>query len=194
MNASAFIVAGSDTTANTMAYLLWSICQRPDIRDALVKEIQTLPEDFTEPDLRELPFLNQCIDETLRLYSAAPSSLPRVVPPGGAQLGDYWLPEGATVSTQAYTLHRDPDVFPNPLQFDPHRWEAPTKVMKETFMPFGRGPRGKFRTACMLLHQKLTSFRSLHRFTLGVYRTPDSHCTVFSRISYCVCVKSGGIF
>lgn len=151
VNAQAFIVAGSDTTAHSLTYLFWSVCQRPELRDALVKELRTLPEEFTEHDLRDLLFLNQCIEETLRLYSAAPAELPRIVPPGGAELGSYWLPGGTTVSAQAYTMHRDPDVFPNPLLFDPYRWAMPTKAMKESFMPFGRGPRSMFRIAGMFL-------------------------------------------
>lgn len=144
INAQSFIIAGSDTTAHSLTYLIWSICRRPDLRDVLVKEVQTLPEGFTEHDLRGLPFLNQCIEETLRLYSAAPAALPRAVPPCGADLGGYWFPGGTSVATQAYTMHRDPDIFPNPDKFDPYRWAAPTKQMKEAFMPFGRGPRSMF--------------------------------------------------
>ncbi|EFY93357.1 cytochrome P450, putative [Metarhizium acridum CQMa 102] len=141
INAQSFIVAGSDTTSNSLTYLLWSVCRRPELRDALVRELQTLPNDFTEHDLRELPFLSQCIEETLRLYSAVPAPLPREVPQGGVELGGYWLPGGTTVATQAYTMHRHPEIFPNPDEFDPYRWASPTKAMKEAFMPFGRGPR-----------------------------------------------------
>ncbi|KFG86111.1 putative cytochrome P450 [Metarhizium anisopliae] len=147
INAQGLIVAGSDTTSNSLTYLLWSVCRRPELRDALVKELRTLPDDFTEHDLRELPLLGQCVEETLRLYSAAPALLPREVPQGGVQLGGYWLPGGTTVATQAYTMHRHPDIFPNPDEFNPYRWAAPTKAMKEAFMPFGRGPR-----ICIGLH------------------------------------------
>ncbi|KAG6310732.1 hypothetical protein E4U22_003104, partial [Claviceps purpurea] len=83
-NAQTFIIAGSDTTATTLTYLIWSICKRPELRDALLKELRTLPGDFTEPDLRELPLFNQTVEETLRVYSSAPASLPRAVPKGGA--------------------------------------------------------------------------------------------------------------
>ncbi|EXV04055.1 cytochrome P450 [Metarhizium robertsii] len=141
INAQGLIVAGSDTTSNSLTYLLWSVCRRPELRDALVKELRTLPDDFTEHDLRELPLLSQCVEETLRLYSAAPALLSREVPQGGVELGGYWLPGGTTVATQAYTMHRHPDIFPNPDEFNPYRWAAPTKAMKEAFMAFGRGPR-----------------------------------------------------
>lgn len=102
-----------------------------------------LPADFDDSMLKPLPYLNQVIDETLRLFAAAPSGLPRVVPPGGAELAGHWLPGGSTVTTQAYTLHRDPVVFPRPEVYDPSRWSSPTKAMKESSMHFGGGTRSK---------------------------------------------------
>jgi cytochrome P450 len=83
--------------------------------------------------------LNNIIQETLRLYSAAQAGLPRVVPREGVTFAGFWIPGGTVTATQAYTLHRDADVFPEPLKFDPSRWENPTKAMKDAYMPFGGG-------------------------------------------------------
>lgn len=90
--------------------------QHPEIQKALEEEVGNLAVDFSEADLEALPFLNATIDETLRLYGASPGSLPRMIPKGGAQLGDYFVPEGFTVSTQSYSLHRDSKLFSNPEQ------------------------------------------------------------------------------
>lgn len=138
-----YIAAGSSTTANSLTYLTWSVCRHAETRAKLVKELQTLPPGFTEAQLRDLPFLNQVVNETLRLYTAAPSALPRVVPPGGVELAGYWFGEGTVVCTQAFSMHRDPLIFPEPDKFIPSRWASPTKAMKDAFMPFGRGPRGE---------------------------------------------------
>ncbi|KXX81538.1 putative sterigmatocystin biosynthesis P450 monooxygenase STCB [Madurella mycetomatis] len=141
-NAMTYIIAGSDTTSNTLTYLTWAVCRHPSVKAALLKELATLPIDgFGDQELKELPYLNAVIEETLRLYGAAPSSLPRDVPPGGAYLAGYWLGEGTTVSSQAYTLHRDPETFPQPEIFDPSRWETPTKAMKDAMFAFGGGAR-----------------------------------------------------
>ncbi|KAJ5208034.1 hypothetical protein N7449_002413, partial [Penicillium cf. viridicatum] len=91
--------------------------------------------------LRDLPYLNQVINETLRLYTAVPFGLPRLVPPEGAQFNGYHVPRGITVSTQAYSLHRDHAIFPDPDKFNPERWKNPTKEMKEASLPFGGGSR-----------------------------------------------------
>jgi cytochrome P450 len=117
IEAANFIVAGSDTTGITLTYLTWAVLQRPEVRVALEEEVGQLPADFTETDLETLPLLNATIDETLRLYGAAPGSLPRIVPKGGAQLGGYFVPEGFTVSTQSYSMHRDPKLFTDPERY-----------------------------------------------------------------------------
>jgi cytochrome P450 len=142
-NAQSYIVAGSNTTAHSLTYLIWAICRDAGVRDNLVKELQTLPEDFQEPDLRGLSYLGHVINEGLRLYAAVPSGLPRVVPPGGADILGYGLDEGTVVCAQAYSMHRDPVMFPKPNEFDPARWENATKEMKDAVMPFGKGARGE---------------------------------------------------
>ncbi|RDA88395.1 hypothetical protein CP532_5629 [Ophiocordyceps camponoti-leonardi (nom. inval.)] len=174
--AQSYIVAGSDTTANTLTYLTWSVCRRPDIRAKLVDELRTLPPDFGEAELHALPYLNHVVDETLRLYSAAPSGLPRVVPPGGADLAGYRLDGGTVVSAQAYSMHRDPIVYPSPDSFIPDRWAEPTKEMKDAFMPFGRGPRVCIGQHLARMELRLASARFFHAF-------PEAHISSLEGMS-----------
>jgi len=108
------IVAGSDTTGVSLTYLIWLILKHPTIERAVENEVGCLSGAVTDAKLEELPILNACIEETLRLYGAAPGGLPRIVPPGGATLGGYYIPEGTTVTTQAWSLHRDPMNFADP--------------------------------------------------------------------------------
>lgn len=108
------IVAGSDTTGITITYLLYNVIKNPHLQQQLETEVQALPEDFSSADVEGLRLLNAVIEEALRLFGAAPGSLPRMVPKGGTDLDGYFLPEGITVSTQAYTIHRDPTIFVEP--------------------------------------------------------------------------------
>jgi cytochrome P450 len=115
VEASSLIVAGSGTTAVTLTYLIYAVLQRPEVQEALEAEVRdSLSDDFGDTELEKLPTLNATIDETLRLYGAAPGSLPRIVPAGGAQLGGYYLPAGTTVCTQSFSIHRNPDNFADP--------------------------------------------------------------------------------
>jgi azaphilone biosynthesis cytochrome P450 monooxygenase len=110
------ITAGSHTTATVMTYTVWAICKHPEVRDRLVAEVSKLPEGFKHNDTRDLPYLNRVIRESVRLYAAVPSVLPRTVPEGGAELRGYFIPEGTTISTQCYSLHRREEYFPDPLK------------------------------------------------------------------------------
>lgn len=139
--ARAYIIAGTDTTAASLTYLLWALAKHPTIQHDLRQELNTLPQDFTVADLKHLKLLNHVITETLRLYAAAPAGLPRTVPAPGLSTNGYYIPPGTTVSSQAYSLHRDESIFPNAEFFIPSRWEAPTQAMKEAYMPFGGGSR-----------------------------------------------------
>ncbi|KAF5259448.1 hypothetical protein FOXYS1_9917, partial [Fusarium oxysporum] len=66
--AQAYIVAGSDTTATTLTYLVYSVCCRGDARQKLVKELMELPDDFGHSDLRELRLA------TARFFRAFPNA------------------------------------------------------------------------------------------------------------------------
>ncbi|KAJ5057105.1 cytochrome P450 [Bipolaris maydis] len=180
------IIAGTDTTGVTLTYLTWAVLQRPDLQAALEAEVGRLQEDFTENDLINLPLLNAVIEETLRLYGAAPSSLPRVVPQGGTKFAGHFIPEGVTVDTQAYTFHRDPKIWSDPLTFNPDRWipdketgvaEALSPAAKLAFHPFGAGARScigihlarmELRYACAFF------FRECQGIRLGERTTPES--------------------
>ena len=78
--ATALIVAGTDTTAVTLTYLVWAVLSRSDLQRAVEEEVGKLKPEFNEADVEQLPLLNAVIEETLRLYGAAPGMLPRMVP------------------------------------------------------------------------------------------------------------------
>ncbi|KAL0938185.1 cytochrome p450 [Colletotrichum truncatum] len=144
------IVAGSDTTSVTLTYLIWAVLKRPDLQARLEAELAEVGAGFDDASLEKLPLLNAVIDETLRLYGAAPGNLPRTVPPSGATIEGFFVPGGTVVETQAYTLHRHPDIFPNPLRFDETRYldqGSLSKQQKQLFSPFGAGTR-----VCIGLH------------------------------------------
>lgn len=150
------IVAGSDTTAVTLTYLVWATLSHPKLQQELEEELAGLDEEYEDADLEKLPLLNATIKETLRLYGAAPGSLPRSVPAGGATLSNCFIPQGTTISTQSYTIHRDEDVFPDPEVFNVQRWlgDNDTKRMEMAFSPFGAGAR-----TCLGIHLAYTELR-----------------------------------
>ncbi|KAL4862630.1 cytochrome P450 [Aspergillus spectabilis] len=150
--AISFIIASSDTTANTLTY-----------QESLLNELSMLPDPFTDNELRPLSFLNNVITETLRLYSGIPSSLPQVSDLD-TTLAKYRIPAGTTVTTQAYSLHRDADIYNEPERFNPSRWESPSKEMKDAFMPFGGGVRTCLGAHLAKMELRLATARFFKQF------------------------------
>lgn len=142
-NAVSFLVSGTDTTAGALTYLVWSVCRHPEVRLYLSEELDELPDGFDDGHLRGLPYLNQVVEETLRLYPSVAGGLLRTVPREGAEICGYWIPGGTIVSCQAYSMHRLAKIFPNPDIFYPERWAEPSAAMKEATMAWGGGARGK---------------------------------------------------
>jgi cytochrome P450 len=116
LEAGNLIVAGSDTTAVTLTYLVWAVLKDPALQRELEDEVALLSSDLGQEELKDASLLNSVIEEALRLYGAAPGALPRVVPAEGADIGGHLLPEGTIVSTQTYTMHREPSIFPDPYR------------------------------------------------------------------------------
>lgn len=162
----------------TLTYLVWCVLSAPrEVRDRIISEVQTLDHGFTSKDALALPYLDCVIQETLRLYGAAQGCLPRLVPKDGAVLGGRFLPAGTMVSTQAYTRHRDPTVFADPLQFNPDRWISPSREMKDAFMAFGAGTRvciGSHLACSSIALAAATFFRECGDVRLAADTTPES--------------------
>ncbi|EJT99156.1 cytochrome P450 [Dacryopinax primogenitus] len=142
------IVAGSDSTSLVAFFLLYFLAQHPSVLNRLRQEIQDVyitHGELTINHLNELPYLNACINESLRLFPPVPNGHPRLAPKGGATVGGYLIPEGTTVIVPAYTIHRDPRYWTEPNAFRPERW-LPEGVMEgwhhdtRAFVPFSYGP------------------------------------------------------
>lgn len=123
-------------------YAVWLLALHPEEEVALIKELAGLPGHFNNEDLKGVQRLDHIISETLRLCGAIQQGLPRSVPPEGAEFGGFHIPAGTTVEVPAYTMHRDPTVWPKPNAFKPLRWREPTREMRDSFYACGGGSRG----------------------------------------------------
>jgi cytochrome P450 len=143
--------AGLKTTSDTLMFAIWalSLPKNQALQHRLAMEVASLTESDGEgmPTVEacdRLPFLDAVIKETLRLYAPIPASQPRTSP-HDVMVDGYPIPAGTVVSCQAYSLHRNPDVFRDPSTFQPDRWlEADEDLlaeMKRLWWPFSSGAR-----------------------------------------------------
>lgn len=144
-------LAGFDTSSITLTFMAWEL-SRPENaqwQSRLRQELKGLQSGFDAKEIDELPVLQAILQESLRLHAAIPGNQPRVTP-ASATLGASGhiftgLPANVRVQSQAWSLHRNPDVFPNPDTWDPSRWldssEEQLKEMQRWFWAFGSGGR-----------------------------------------------------
>ncbi|KAI9148985.1 Benzoate 4-monooxygenase [Paramyrothecium foliicola] len=142
------LIAGSDTTSNSSCALLYHAVRTPGVMEKLRAELDAaIPADVEVPsysDVRDLPYLNNVINEALRYHSTSGIGLPRQIPmdsAGATILGQYY-PPGTVLSVPTYTIHHDKEIWgPDAREYRPERWENLTPRQKNAFLPFSYGPR-----------------------------------------------------
>ncbi|KAL9593425.1 MAG: hypothetical protein Q9179_005887 [Wetmoreana sp. 5 TL-2023] len=151
------LFAGHETTGITLTYLMYEMSQDPALQSKLREELLTLSPPLRYPsgdrlpapkDIDALTLLDAMLLETLRLYPAGAGPQPRVTPevPGRIEIGGYSnIPGGVRVSSNAYSIHRIAEVFPEPEVWSPERWlttdEKKLEQMRRCFFAFGAGGR-----------------------------------------------------
>lgn len=154
-------VAAVETSGIALTFLHYEMARRPEVQERVREELRRLvPGDLRGGKLREaiekislreldnLPLLDAIITETLRRYPPVGGPQGRYTPnvPGGTTLVGYeGIPGGVRVQSYAWSLHRNPEVYPEPEEWKPTRWiEASNEElveMRKWFWAFGSGGR-----------------------------------------------------
>lgn len=112
----------------------------------LVSELDfAIPDPTRVPpllELEKLPYLTCVIMEVLRLANGVAKRLTRSQPDNALQYGDYVIPPGTRVGMTAILLHENPEIFPDPYEFRPERWEGEKgQQLQKYLVVFNRGNR-----------------------------------------------------
>lgn len=135
--------AGSETSSNALAWAIYLLLHYPDKKEKLQAEIRQVVGKETPQlaHLSALPYANQVIQETLRLYP------PAWIVGRAAQKDDevdgYQIRKGTQVVMPTWVVHRHSDLWENPHAFQPERFENEQAKARQKFahFPFGGGPR-----------------------------------------------------
>jgi cytochrome P450 len=143
-------LAGIDTTSDTLMFLVWalSLPGSAKFQEKLREEVLGLPEEAliqtgtpraAESD--KCTYLNAVIKETLRLYAPLPSYEPRSLDID-SEIDGFPIPAHTVVGMSPFSLHRNPAIFHDPLEFNPDRWMGPdAKELNRWFWAFSSGGR-----------------------------------------------------
>ncbi|XP_028802951.1 cytochrome P450 CYP82D47-like [Neltuma alba] len=174
----ALILAGTDTTTVTLTWALSLLMNNPEVLKKAAKEVDTevgREKLVVESDLRNLPYLQAIIKETMRLYPAAPLGLVHESMEDCTVAG-YHIPSGTRLLTNLSMLHRDPRVYEDPLKFSPERFltfhkNVDLRGQHFELIPFGSGRRMCPGISFALLMTQLTLASLLHGFDIA---SPDN--------------------
>lgn len=138
-NLLTFIVAGHETTALTLSWALYLCAFDPAVQARAAAEAQAAGPRIGAAELPRLPYVQQIVQESLRLYPPA-AFLSRTARRAD-MLGGREIRPGDTVMLPIYALHRHRLLWDNPDAFDPGRFAPGVHRDRFAFLPFGGGPR-----------------------------------------------------
>ena len=179
-NVLTMLLAGEDTTANTLAWMIHLLWRHPAVLARAVAEVRGVTDGSTEltmEQMADLPFVEACIHETMRLKPVAP-----VLPLQAIKditVGDVLIPAGRVVINLMRRDSVSESHLPNAATFDPTRWladggpAAQANAAKRISMPVGAGPRICPGRYLAMLEMKIAMATLLGRFDIVAVDTPD---------------------
>jgi len=163
-----FFLAGHETTARALVSELQYLRLYPDIQEKVYEEIHRVIGADREPkesDLEKLVYLDTFINEVLRIRSPATIIRGRMATKD-VVYKNMIIPKGSIVSLYFHINHTNPDIWEDPLKFDPERFNAENKKGRHHFMyvPFGAGLRQCIGNNFSLIEQRIFLIRLLQKY------------------------------
>lgn len=135
--------AGHETTALMLMWTIYLLAQSPEVDEKLYQESVSIlgVRNPALEDLKRMPYTEQVINESMRLYPPAWSLMVRKAK-ADLQFGDTRVPAGSVMLIPMWVVQRSERIFEHPLRFDPDRFAGDWKARypKYAYFPFGGGP------------------------------------------------------
>lgn len=142
-NVIAFLMAGYDTTALSLAWTLYLISQSPEWEERMLQEVMSVVGEgpVTAAHVGQLGVVQQVYNESLRLFPTAPIIVRDILT--DMEFDGIAVPAGTIGIIPIYAIHRHHGLWRDPDRFDPDRFSpgSEPKPGRFQFMPFGVGPR-----------------------------------------------------
>ncbi|KAI8064291.1 cytochrome P450 [Gilbertella persicaria] len=175
-----FLIAGHDTTANTLAWTFYELSRNPHVEAMLLQEIAnagiTSGQLPTTEQISSLKYMDRVLKETLRLHpplrGITKVCIKDCVVPGG-----YRIKEDTACAVSILNIHTNPDIYPDPFKYDPDRFlpEEEQNRSRYAWLPFSTGPRACIGMVFALQEAKTVLGMLLHRFKFFYDGPPVSY-------------------
>jgi len=163
------LIAGKETSAITLSWLLGLLERHPDVKRRLVDEVDAVlgGRPPTADDLPQLRNVRMALQETLRCHTPVWILFPREAA-NDVTLGGHAIAKGTRIWVSPYATHHHPEFWERPDEFDPERFageneDAPV-AHRYAYLPFGRGPRLCLGNRFAMMEMTLFIARLLQRY------------------------------
>ncbi|SPQ94812.1 unnamed protein product (mitochondrion) [Plasmodiophora brassicae] len=171
-NSRLFLFAGHETTALSLALVMFHLAANPDVKQKVFDEVDSLKSKEAVETVDEHEYLGWVINESMRMCSVVPVVGRAPVCDTVIGNGRYVIPAGTTVLISCENIHHEPKYWEEPEAFRPERFDPASKEAQQrhkfAFLPFGGGPRQCIGMRFALLEMKVTLIRILRRFDFAV--------------------------
>ncbi len=178
-NVMTMLLAGEDTTANTLAWAIWLLTRHPAALARARAEIDAIgpAAEWTPERLAELRYVEACANETMRLKPVAPFLMVQAL--RDTTVADIRVPAESLMWLNMRHDSVAEEHFAGAADFDPERWlhsEAGPRAgsVNRIAMPFGAGPRVCPGRQLAMLEIKMALATLLGRFDIDSVRTADA--------------------
>ncbi|KAK8614217.1 hypothetical protein V6N13_122586 [Hibiscus sabdariffa] len=137
------IQAGHETAGRAGCWATVYLYNHPEVlqkakeeQEGIIKRRPSSQKGLTLSEIKQMKYLSKVIDETLRSRTNTFALLREAKK--DTNLNGYFIPKGWKVLVWHSAVHMDPEVYPDPKQFLPSRWDDP-KLKAGGFLPFGAG-------------------------------------------------------
>jgi cytochrome P450 len=167
------LLAGHETTANTLAWTLYLLAQNRVEQSRLEAEVRTVLDGrmAEAAGLQQLPYTQMVLMEAQRLYPPAWAIGRKAL--RDFEVSGYRVRAGTNIVISQWVLHRDPRLYPDPERFDPERWREEVgggrrSLPKFAYLPFGAGPRVCVGASLALTESALVLATLMQRFRFSL--------------------------
>lgn len=177
INLIGLYLAGQVSTCSALSYFVYTLAKYPHVQENLIKELEEFEKTgeslSTDSLSKHFPYLDAVLSEIQRLWPSSTFTERRVSSDGytfSHEGKQYTVPKGTVVYFPIFVIHRDPDYYERPDEFDERRFlpENRQNLHPYAFVTFGHGPRNcsGARMAINIVKSAILTIVKSYKFTL----------------------------
>ena len=169
--ADTFMFEGHDTTTSGISWTLYCLAKYPEHQEKIREEVRNVlmgREWLEYNDLKDLKYTQWCIKEAMRLYPPVFFITRRAS--SDLELDGHIIPKGMVIGVSIRMIHRHPDTWVNPNEYDPLRFHPSNVEGRDpyAYIPFSAGQRNCIGQSFALNEEKLVVASLVHKFKLSL--------------------------